>query len=372
MSGTWYDPSGTPRSPNAPTSGDDSFVGSDGQDYVFDENGDPTSLVAGGEGNDTLDGRGGDDFLVGNEGDDSLLGGEGADALQGGAGNDTLLGGEGDDGLNGGPGNDWLFGGAGSDTVELAGNPEGYLWQPTVGGWNVIDLDPSDGDDGSDFIANDVEWVTYGGTGETVQTPCFAAGTRVMTARGEVPVEALRAGDLVVTLGRRGAWLRPVRWIGRRRVDGRRHPRPEAVLPVRIRAGALGPGTPHRDLRVSPDHALFLDGVLVPAAALVDGETILQEAAGGPVTYYHVELDAHDLLLAEGAPAESWLDCGNRHQFDNAGVVVALHARFEADRASAERCAELALPGTPALGRVLERLARRRAVADGAARMAGG
>lgn len=373
MSGTWYAPDGTPRTPNEPSSGDDSFSGTEGQDFVLNEFGEQTSLVPGGEGNDTLDGRGGDDFLVGNEGDDLLLGGDGADALLGGAGSDTLFGGEGDDDLNGIPGNDWIHGGAGSDTVQLAGSAAGYVWQPTAGGWNVLDLDPSDGDDGSDFIADDVEWVSYGGSGETVQTPCFAAGTRIMTAHGEVPVESLRAGDLVVTLGRRGAWLRPVRWIGRRRVDCVRHPRPETVLPVRIRAGALGPGVPHRDLRVSPDHALFLDGMLVPAAALLDGEAVLQEPAGRPVTYFHVELDAHDLLLAEGAPAESWLDCGNRAQFDNAGPVVALHARFDAGPgAGGDRCAPLVLPGAPALGRILHRLAQRRAGAPDAARRARG
>jgi hypothetical protein len=87
---------------------------------------------------------------------------------------------------------------------------------------------------------------------------------------------------------------------------------------------------PWRDLRVSPDHALFVAGKLVPAGALVDGEAILQERHTGRITYFHVELDNPDVLIAEGVPAESWLDCGNRSQFENAGLVVSLHADFAA------------------------------------------
>ena len=334
MSGTWYAPDGTPRDPNAPTAGADSYVGTDAQDVWPNDGGELVNQIFGGEGNDTLDGRGGDDFLYGNEGDDSLLGGDGNDDLSGGTGDDVLVGGAGDDVLNGIPGNDSVFGGDGSDTVMFEDSPSGYTWQwvDSLGGWRVTDTDLSDGDDGQDFVSGDIEWVSYGEAGETLQTPCYAAGTRILTDRGEVAVEALRTGDMVVTLGLGGAWLRPVHWIGRRRVDTRRHPRPDMVCPVRVRAGALGAGMPWRDLVVSPDHALYLDGVLVPAAALLDGEAIRQEApASGSIEYFHVELDRHDVIVADGAPAESWLDCGNRAQFDNAGRVVALHPHFGAE-----------------------------------------
>jgi hypothetical protein len=300
---------------------------------------------------------GGDDLIAGAEGDDSILGGAGDDYLAGGGDSDTLLGGDDNDVLNGIPGNDCMYGGAGSDTVQMDGGPDGHVWVPTAGGWNVLDTNPNDGDDGSDFVASDVEWVEYTGTGEVQATPCFAAGTRIMTARGEVAVQALRAGDLVVTLGLQGPWLRPVRWIGRRSVDCRRHPRPAAVLPVRILAGALGPGVPRRDLVVSPDHGLYLDGVLVPAAALVDGSRILRDSATRRVRYFHIELDAHDVLLAEGAPAESWLDCDNRGQFENAGLVVALHADFAAAGTGARGCAPRVEAG-PALERIRLRIAR--------------
>jgi hypothetical protein len=214
-----------------------------------------------------------------------------------------------------------------------------------------------------------VEFFQFGnnaGEENNLPAPCFAAGTRIMTARGEVPVEALRAGDMVVTLGLQGPHLRPVRWIGHRAVDCRRHPRPDQVVPVRILAGALGPGVPARDLVVSPDHALHVEGVLVPAAALVDGHGVRRDRGVGKVQYFHVELDAHDVLLAEGAPAESWLDCGNRAQFDNGGLVVALHPDFAVDPA-VRGCAPRLAQG-PALDRLRLRLAARRRVAAEPAR----
>lgn len=358
MSGTWFAPDGTPRSPNEPTPGADSFTGGEEADFVLDADGNPSFLVGGGEGDDTLDGRGGDDFLLGNEGSDVLLGGEGNDILAGGLGDDTLVGGVGDDLLIPGGGADSVVGGEGSDTIELGGDAAGYRWQPVAGGWLVTDTDPSDGEDGTVFVGGDVEWVSYGVSGEVVQTPCFAAGTRIMTAWGEVAVEALRAGDLVVTLGLHGPWLRPVRWVGRRAVDCARHPRPENVLPVLILPGALGPGTPHRALRVSPDHALYLDGRLVPAGRLVDGLVILQPTSTRRVVYHHVELDAHDVILAEGAPAESWRDCGNRMQFDNGGALVALHPDFAAP-APGRACAPMAAEGAE-FARLRRRLAARR------------
>ena len=153
---------------------------------------------------------------------------------------------------------------------------------------------------------------------DDVSAISFAAGTRIMTSLGEVAVEDLRGGDLVVTLSGHGEPLKPVLWVGRRRVQLAGNPAAAALRPVLVRAGALGRGTPRRDLLVSPDHCLFLDGVLVPARLLVNGRSILTERRGAEITYHHVELEAHDVLLAEGAAAESWLDTGNRAWFENA------------------------------------------------------
>ncbi len=146
----------------------------------------------------------------------------------------------------------------------------------------------------------------------TYVTACFATGTRIATACGPVPVEALRVGDRLHTLSGR---LAPIAWIGHREVDLARHPVPAEAMPIRVAAGALAPDVPSRDLLLSPDHALFVDGVLVPVRYLVN-DTTIAPAPREAVTYWHVELDQHDVILAEGAPCESYLDTGNRGAFE--------------------------------------------------------
>ena len=148
---------------------------------------------------------------------------------------------------------------------------------------------------------------------------CFTAGTLIATPDGEVAVEALVPGDRVLTAD--GSAL-PVRWVGRSTVS-RVFADPLRILPIRIRAGALADNVPSRDLLVSPGHAMLLDGVLVQAGALVNGSSIVQEADMPLVfTYYHVELDRHTVLLAEGAPAESFLDGIEDMNFRNAAERV--------------------------------------------------
>jgi hypothetical protein len=145
-----------------------------------------------------------------------------------------------------------------------------------------------------------------------------------------MPVEDLAEGDLVVTLDGAERTLAPVTWVGYRRIDLAAHPRPELVTPVRIRRGAFGENMPQRDLVVSPDHALFIDGKLVVARLLLNGMTITQDPQARSVEYYHVELPRHAILLAEGLPAESYLDTGNRAMFSNAGLALVLHPDFGA------------------------------------------
>lgn len=159
---------------------------------------------------------------------------------------------------------------------------------------------------------------------------CFLAGTRLATPTGEVAVEALKAGDLVLTAAGRAM---PVRWIGVQTVASR-FAEPRRSFPIRIAAGALDENVPTRDLLVSPAHALLVDGILAQAGALVNGLTITREAAMTETfAYYHVELASHELLLAEGAPAESFLDVSAEMPFDN-----------RATRPEFSPVAEMALP----------------------------
>lgn len=138
--------------------------------------------------------------------------------------------------------------------------------------------------------------------------PCFVAGTRIATPEGDVAVEALRVGDVVLTV--RGEVL-PVIWTGETEVDCGRHDNPGVVWPVRISAHAFGPAIPHRDLYLSPDHAVLAGGVLIPVKYLVNGTSVTQ-AAQDRVRYHHIELERHAVVLAEGLAAESYLDIGDR------------------------------------------------------------
>lgn len=183
-----------------------------------------------------------------------------------------------------------------------------------------------------------------GATAIVTAAPCFAAGTRLRTPQGERAVKTLRPGETVVLASGGTA---PIVWIGHRRVECARHPEPASVRPVRVRAHAFAPDLPSRDVVLSPEHALFLEGVLIPVGALVDGHGIVQEA-WDRVTYYHVELAAHDVMLAAGLPVESYLDTGNRHDFANA-PLVSLVPNFTPARAA------LALNG-PAVAAVRARL----------------
>jgi Hint domain len=168
---------------------------------------------------------------------------------------------------------------------------------------------------------------------------CFAAGTRILTASGPRTVEALAPGDEVRTaLGGPGRII----WVGQRSFDSDRHPHPEQIWPVRIARDAFGPGSPERALFLSPDHAVYVDGALIPIKLLMNGATIRQ-VPRRRVTYYHIELAAHDIILADGLPAESYLDTGNRTIFRDAEKPTMLHPNFLAAQAEREAlsCARL-------------------------------
>ena len=203
---------------------------------------------------------------------------------------------------------------------------------------------------GTQFLATEPVLDTsspWSGSAQPPGVTCFASGTRIATAHGEVAVEHLREGDLVATAAN---GLRPVRWIGTRGVDCRRHPAPEKVWPVRVLAGAFAPNQPQRDLRLSPEHAVFTGEGLIPIRCLVNGATIVREQVES-VTYWHVELAVHDVIIAEGLACESYLDCGNRDCFANGGVFLALHPDFARRSWEADACAPLYLAG-PAVAAV--------------------
>lgn len=173
---------------------------------------------------------------------------------------------------------------------------------------------------------------------------CFARGTLIRTPEGEIAVERLRTGDTVLVQQNGSLMPQPVVWRGHRRIDLIAHPKPAHVAPIRIRAGAFGEGLPVRDLILSPDHALLIDGKLIAARQLVNGASITQEEGWTAVDYYHVELDRHAILLAEGLPAESYLDTGNRGFFANSGAPLILHPDLTEDRSALSREAGACAP----------------------------
>jgi len=214
---------------------------------------------------------------------------------------------------------------------------------PTEAGTHTLTVDPRNND-----------LYVYEGNSNTVdvfsrkQVVCFAEGTFIRTVNGDVAVEDLVVGDLAVTAS--GA-RRPIRWLGHRTIDCHRHACPHEVYPIRVAAHAFGEGRPSRDLYLSPGHPVLIGadednegGHLVPIMCLVNG-TSIERVAVDEVTYWHVELDAHDILLAENLAAESYLDWGDRGFFTEA----AEHALADPDfivPGLAGRCRPVAIDGT--------------------------
>ena len=147
--------------------------------------------------------------------------------------------------------------------------------------------------------------------------PALCEGTQLTTTAGEIAAELLGPGaELVLADGGQA----PLCWLGRRTVLPPAMPARlrAAWQPVRIRRDAIGPGMPNRDVLVSPTLGLRLNGVLVPAAALVDGESILTEISDAPIRYIQPDIGRHATLLAAGLEVESYADRGDRNSFANA------------------------------------------------------
>ncbi len=169
---------------------------------------------------------------------------------------------------------------------------------------------------------------------QTEDVACYCPGTLIRAEVGDVPVEDLAIGDRVMTAS--GA-LRPIKWIGKRSYSGRSVRGRKDILPVCIKAGALEDNVPKRDLWISPNHAMFLDGMLIEAKDLINGVSVLRAASVESVEYFHIELDNHDVIIAEGALAESFIDDDSRDLFHNADE----HRRLYPDTAkeAAQYCA---------------------------------
>ncbi len=223
---------------------------------------------------------------------------------------------------------------------------------PGTVGQNII-LDVTEGATSGTIVIDNVQFITGANeffittnptTGDAaIETiACFAAGTRIATPRGEVAVEALCVGDLVQTL--LGEDQAPIIWIGHRHTDCTRHPQPRKVWPVRIAAGAFGPGQPHTDLFLSPDHAVYVNEVLIPAKHLIKGSSIAQVPMDR-VTYYHLELPQHAVVLAQGLAAESFLDLKDGPSYANRAGPVRLYPDLTAGLWEAFGCAPLIVTG---------------------------
>jgi voltage-gated potassium channel Kch len=189
--------------------------------------------------------------------------------------------------------------------------------------------------------------VSNGGvTGGGAIVTCYKKGVRIRAAEGDVPVETIKAGNHVVVIRDSREVLEPVQWVGFVAIDPSRYAHIEDAAPIRIRAGAIADGQPARDLSVSPEHCMIIDGRCVPAKLLVNGGSIVSERDHAPLTYYHIELERHGILLAENTPAESYLDTGNRSIFDNADGPRHLFPSFkvcaDTSRWQTEACAPLA------------------------------
>jgi ELWxxDGT repeat protein len=164
--------------------------------------------------------------------------------------------------------------------------------------------------------------------------PCYCRGTLIQSRRGQRRVENLKIGDMVMTMS---GVARPIKWIGRRSYAGRFIMGQKEMLPICIRAGALDENVPRRDLWISPHHAMYFDGVLIEAKDLINGISIVQAERVEKVEYFHIELETHDVIVAEGALSESFIDDDSRGMFHNAHEYQTLYT--DEQSAPARYCA---------------------------------
>jgi hypothetical protein len=307
--------------------GFDFMQGGSGNDSLYGGTGGDSML--GGAGADLLYGDDDSDTLRGDVGNDTLFGGQGNDSLIGGGDNDQLFGGDGRDTLLGGTGNDSLFGGDGRDSF-FTGDITAAVGNDVVDGgddYDVLDLtawghpatniiyDVNNPENGIvEFLdANGAVIGTMTFSNIESVVACFTPGAQVLTDQGELAVEDLKPGDLVLT---RDNGYQPIRWTGRRDLSHAELIVEPRFNPVHIARGALGAGLPVRDMMVSPQHRMLVTGpraellfgeneVLVAAKHLVGLPGIEQRVSRG-VSYLHILFDQHEIVRADGAWSESF------------------------------------------------------------------
>ncbi|MCP4821278.1 MAG: type I secretion protein, partial [Shimia sp.] len=311
--------------------GGDTIVGGSGDDVIYGE--DSYDLDTGDLADRPADF---DDALALEPGNDDIRGGSGADMIFGQEGDDTIRGGTGNDTIEGGTGVDELRGGADED-VFVIGSAEDGTGDAIFGGsegvdmdrldiagergvdWRIADMvEDSDGNgfDGTiEFLdsSGDAPVVTGTATFENIEIVCFTPGTKILTPMGEVMVENLSEGDLVVT---RDNGLQAIRWAGSRSLSAAELAARPELRPVMIRQGALGANQPERDMMVSPNHRMLL--VSVQAELLFEEREVLVAAKHlthldgvevvnvDDVTYVHIMCEQHEVVLADGAWSESF------------------------------------------------------------------
>ncbi|MDQ2065636.1 Hint domain-containing protein [Xinfangfangia sp. CPCC 101601] len=305
------------------SAGNDLIYGGTGNDTIWSGLG--NDVLHGDAGNDQLSGEDGDDTIYGGADHDYIAGGVGNDVLYGGSGNDTLYGEAGRDVFYGGPGGALIYGGADEDTIYggvgdtvHGGGTGADMDVLDLSGWSTrlkVHLDPANAENGYvDFF--DASGALLGKltfTDIEKIVPCFTPGTRILTDCGSRAVEDLAAGDLVMT---RDHGLQPITWVGRKSLSLAQLIESPALRPVVIPAHAFGPGQPARQMRVSPQHRILLQGaraemlfgdeeVLVAALHLCGHAGITQELGRG-VDYIHVMCARHEILRSDGIWTESF------------------------------------------------------------------
>jgi hypothetical protein len=182
-------------------------------------------------------------------------------------------------------------------------------------GWNGGDKGSNGGHKG--WSSGHKGW-SGGDKGWSEGPSCFLPGTQIDTAEGRCNIEELKIGDRILTAS---GEVKRIKWVGRQEV------KPAVdTAPVKIARFAIDGKAPHADLYVSPSHAIFISGMLIPVGHLVNGKTIVADTKPEmqTITYYHIELDAHDVIVAEGLAVESF-GGNDRGKFDNADEYVALY-----------------------------------------------